>query len=311
LRVGVYQLAFLGTPAHAAVSATVAEIGGSGRGMVNAILRRVAQLVASGPVAWPDRATELSYPGWLVDRLVDDLGAGPAFGALEAMNRSLPVTVRADGYAQDRASQLVAAHVGAVAGERVADVCAAPGGKATAMASSGAWVLAGDVEPGRAGLVRVNADRLRPPGPARAPAGTVAVMAADGRHPPLRPGTFDRVLVDAPCSGLGTLRRRPDARWRIQPEDIDRLAKLQRELLGAALPLVRPGGVVAYSVCTLTEAETIAVDRWLAACHPDWHPLAPPGPPWQPVGRGARLLPQEAGTDGMFLLTVRPPAQAD
>jgi 16S rRNA (cytosine967-C5)-methyltransferase len=103
------------------------------------------------------------------------------------------------------------------------------------------------------------------------------------------------------------LRRRPDARWRAQPGDVPRLATLQRRLIDAALPLVRPGGLLVYSVCTLTLAETAGIDRWLASAHPEAEPvLLELGPSWQRMGRGARLLPQSAGTDGMFVLAVRP-----
>jgi 16S rRNA (cytosine967-C5)-methyltransferase len=132
-------------------------------------------------------------------------------------------------------------------------------------------------------------------------------VQADGRQPPFPDGQFDRVLVDAPCSGLGVLRRRPDARWRVRPEDLPRLQLLQRQLVEAALVQVRPGGLLVYSVCTLTAAETAAIDNWLASAWPDWRPMAPPGPPWEPAGRGARVLPQTAGTDGMFVLGVRAP----
>jgi 16S rRNA (cytosine967-C5)-methyltransferase len=103
------------------------------------------------------------------------------------------------------------------------------------------------------------------------------------------------------------LRRRPDARWRIEPSAVARLARLQRDLLEAAVGLVRPGGTVTYSVCTLTAEETTGVDSWLASAHPDLDPLPPPGEPWRPAGRGALLLPQAAGTDGMFLLQLRRP----
>lgn len=297
LRLGAYQLAFLGTPPHAAVSATVAEVGHRARGLVNAVLRKVA---ADLPPRWPDPPTRLSYPDWIVRRLADDLGPEAAAAALEQMNEVPTVTEREDGYVQDEASQWVAAYVGVQPGERVADVCAAPGGKATAMASVGAGVVtAVDVLAHRAGLVQANVRRLG--------LGNVAVLQADGRQPPFRSASFDRLLVDAPCSGLGVLRRRPDARWRVQPDDVDRLAALQRELLDASLPIVRAGGVLVYSVCTLTSAESIGVDEWLAAEHPEWEPLPPPGPPWEPLGRGARLLPQTAGTDGMYVLGLRAP----
>jgi 16S rRNA (cytosine967-C5)-methyltransferase len=131
---------------------------------------------------------------------------------------------------------------------------------------------------------------------------------ADAARPAFRPGAFDRVLVDAPCSGLGVLRRRPDARWRIQVADVPRLAGLQRRLIEAALPMLRPGGLLVYSVCTLTKAETAGIDRWLATAHPELQPvLLQLAPAWQQVGRGARLLPQTAGTDGMFVLALRVP----
>jgi len=295
LRLGAYQLRFTRVPAHAAVSATVAAAPARARGLVNAVLRRVAE---AGEPAWPSREVELSYPGWIVERLVEDLGADDAWAALERMNVAPPVTERADGYVQDLASQWVADRVGVAAGERVADLCAAPGGKTTAMAAAGAGlVVAGDVRPARAGLVAANAARLG--------AGNVAVMVADGTVPGLRPGSLDRVLVDAPCSGLGVLRRRPDARWRIDPDAPVRLAALARRLLAAAAALVRPGGQLTYSVCTLTRAETVDVDRWAEAELAGFEAVAPPGPPWRPHGRGALLLPQSADTDGMFLLGLR------
>jgi 16S rRNA (cytosine967-C5)-methyltransferase len=140
---------------------------------------------------------------------------------------------------------------------------------------------------------------------ARRLGGDVSVVVGDATAPPLRAGRFDRVLLDAPCSGLGTLRRRADARWRIEADAVDRLAVLQRQLLSAATTLVRPGGTLVYSVCTLTAAEGPEVAASL-----DWAPLDPPGEPWQPWGSGAKLLPQAAGTDGMFLARWRRPADS-
>ncbi len=109
------------------------------------------------------------------------------------------------------------------------------------------------------------------------------------------------MIVDAPCSGLGSLRRRPDLRWRVDAASVQRLADLQRRLLAAAGSLVRPGGSLVYAVCTLTAAESTDIDAWLAHERPDLAPIGPPGGPWQPWGRGAILLPQTAGTDGMCL----------
>src|SRR5204863_7431481 len=115
-------------------------------------------------------------------------------------------------------------------------------------------------------------------------AGTVAVVQADGRRPPIRAGTADRALVDAPCSGLGVLHRRPDARWRHQPGDVDDLVRLHRDLVDGALALLAPGGSLVYSACTLTNAETVGIDDWLAHEHPELPSLPPPAP-WQRHGR--------------------------
>jgi 16S rRNA (cytosine967-C5)-methyltransferase len=293
LRLGAYQLHVLGTPAHAAVSATVDAAPRRSRGLVNAVLRRVA----TAPVEWPSDAVRLSYPDWVVERLRTDLGREEADAALVQMNEPPVVTTRDDGYVQDRASQEVAESVPVRAGERVADLCAAPGGKATLLAGRGATVLASDRSPVRAGLVVDNARTTGHPG--------VHVVVADGRRPPWPPASLDHVLLDAPCSGLGVLRRRPDARWRITAADVDRLAELQRELLGSAAGLVRPGGTLTYSVCTLTRAESAEVDDAFAAGHPDFEPLPGPGGVWRPHGRGSLLLPQAAGTDGMALFRYR------
>jgi 16S rRNA (cytosine967-C5)-methyltransferase len=293
LRMGAYQLACLGTPPHAAVAATVTAAPGRARGLVNAVLRRVA----AAPADWPDVATRLSYPDWIVTRLCADLGEEAGLTALEAMNGPAELVTRPDGYVQDRASQWVAELVEAAEGHRVADLCAAPGGKASAIAGTGARVVALDRRAGRVDLLAGNLARL---GLAH-----VQPVVADGRRPPLRPAAFERVLVDAPCSGLGTLGRHPDARWRVEEDAVDRLAELQVELLDAAAGLVAPGGMVAYSVCTLTDAEGACVDQRVAAAHPELEPLAPPGRPWVPSGRGARLLPQAVGTDGMTLFRYR------
>jgi 16S rRNA (cytosine967-C5)-methyltransferase len=293
LRLGTYQLQELGTPPHAAVSATVAVVDRKVRGFVNAVLRKVA----THPVAadqWPSVAVRLSYPDWIVERLSADVGADEAVAALRTMNEPASATERTDGYVQDQASQWVADLVGAEAGEWIADLCAAPGGKATALAAAGARVVAADNRVGRLGLVRDNAQRL---------GSDLQLLAADAATPPLREGSFDRVLLDAPCSGLGTLRRRADARWRIDADAVVRLAGLQQRMLATAATLVRPGGLLIYSVCTLTAEEGPEVAATLG-----WTAEPPPPAPWRPWGSGAVVLPQAAGTDGMFLARWRRPS---
>jgi 16S rRNA (cytosine967-C5)-methyltransferase len=303
LRLGAYQLALAGTSPHAAVAATVDAAPPRARGLVNAVLRKVASTL---PPSWPNPATELSYPDWIVERLSADIGPAAALGALEEMNRPATATERADGYVQDDASQRVAALVEPDAGDRAGDLCAAPGGKATFLAApppeattSGppSLVVAGDVREPRARVVAANATRLG--------LSNLAALVADGRQVPLRDGALDRALVDAPCSGLGALRRRPDARWRVDPDDVARLVRLQRELLIGARDAVRAGGTLVYSVCTMTAEETLGIDEWLAERHPELVALDRPDRPWAAHGRGALLLPQAAGTDGMYLLRLR------
>jgi 16S rRNA (cytosine967-C5)-methyltransferase len=294
LRLGAYQLEFMRVPAHAAVSQTVAAAPPRARPLVNAVLRRLAACGHPALSEWPSDAVRLSYPDWVVEALVRDLGDDAAMAALEAMNRPGTVSAREDGYIQDRASQWVAAELGSHPGQTVLDLCAAPGGKATVLAATAALVAAMDVRPARAGLVAENVARLG--------LGNVAPLVGDAGRPPFRAGCADRVLVDAPCSGLGVLHRRPDARWRVTLRDVPVLAALQRQILDAAAPLVAPGGLLAYSVCTLTAAETTEVDAWLAASHPELRPVSPPSEPWEPCGRGARLAPGE--TDGMFLVLL-------
>ena len=277
LRIGAFQLAFLDTPAHAAVGATVEAAPRRTSGLCNAVLRKVA---TSLPVTWPSEQVRLSQPDWILELLSADLGPEVAIAALEAMNRSATATVRDDGYVQDRASQWVVDAAAVTIGDLVLDMCAAPGGKATALAAAGARVVAADIRPGRVGLIAENARRL-----ALAP-DSFMVLAADGTAPPLRPAVFDKVLLDAPCSGLGALRRRPDARWRIMPGDIDALASLQRRLIESAIGLVRPGGELIFSVCTLSRAESLDIDDWLSTDHPDLEALDAPGSAWTPLGRG-------------------------
>jgi 16S rRNA (cytosine967-C5)-methyltransferase len=182
---------------------------------------------------------------------------------------------------QDEGSQVAAlALAGALPpGARVLDLCAGPGGKAALLAGVlDGPLVANELHEHRARLVRDNL---------RATAAPHAVtVTGDGRRGPWGAGTFDGVLLDAPCTGLGALRRRPEARWRRTPEDVAPLATLQRELLAAALEAVRPGGVVAYVVC----AETVEV---VASVHAE------------PVVDPRQLWPHREGTDAMFVALLR------
>ncbi len=181
------------------------------------------------------------------------------------------------------------------------DVCAGPGGKAALLAAvrpAGVHLTAADRAPHRAELVRG----------ALAGEDDVEVLVADGREPPWAPGSFDRVLLDAPCTGLGALRRRPEVRWRRTPDDVGPLVELQTALLGSALGSVRPGGVVAYVTCSPHAAETVAVAD-VAAARDDVEvlPVAPLFPDVPGVERGpyGQLWPHRHGTDAMFLALLR------
>ena len=295
LRLGAYQLHWGGVPAHAAVDATVSEAPHRARGLCNAVLRKVANHQPS----WPTAAVEHSYPDWIFDRLVDDLGFQDALEALVSMNRGARAVEREDGYRQDRVSQLVTE----LASENletktglVLDLCAAPGGKATALAANGFDVVAGDISTNRVSLISDNAERLGYQFP---------LVIADGRFPPYRTGCFSGVLIDAPCSGLGVLRRRADARWRITPDALNRLAALQLELLNAAFDLVHKDGVIIYSVCTLTIQETIGVDKALRSLR-NPRSIGPLPAPWRPHGRGGLVLPQDLNSEGMAVFIYRP-----
>jgi 16S rRNA (cytosine967-C5)-methyltransferase len=225
----------------------------------------------------------------------------------------VPAVARGQAHVQDEGSQLVAV---AAAGARLIgrdetwlDLCAGPGGKAALLgclaAERGARVTAVEVAPHRARMVE------------RAVTGLpVDVVMADGRevgsHESLPAGGFDRVLVDAPCTGLGSLRRRPEARWRRQPGDLPPLTRLQRELLTAALRACRPGGVVAYAVCSPHVVETrvtvAEVVRRLGSTveQRDARAALPTQPPELGEGPAVQLWPHRHGTDAMFLALLTP-----
>ncbi|MEU7431570.1 transcription antitermination factor NusB [Streptomyces sioyaensis] len=213
---------------------------------------------------------------------------------------------------QDEGSQLVAlalANAPVEGTDRAwLDGCAGPGGKAALLAAlaaqRGAALLASEKQPHRARLVARALDGN--PGP-------YAVIAADGTRPAWRAGAFDRVLVDVPCTGLGALRRRPEARWRRRPEDLDGFAPLQRELLQQALAAVRVGGVVGYATCSPHPAETRAVvddvlkGRGGAPVAAEWVDARPLMPDVPALGDGpdVQLWPHLHGTDAMYLALLR------
>ena len=295
LRLGAYQWGWGGVPAHAAVHETVSLAPRRVRGFVNAILRRTVEGPPPSDLKWPSLASQLSVPDWIYDLYVDEVGAEAAVASLARMNVPPAPVVRDDGYVQDRASTWVAAAVGAQPGELILDLCAAPGGKATALAAAGATVVAADLRTQRAGLIAENAQRLG------FSSDQLSVIAADGTLPPFAGSQFDAVLLDAPCSGLGALRRRPDSRWRVEPRDVDVLSSLQQALIDSATTLVKPGGRFVYSVCTINASESI--DHGMPS---GWEvDDAPPEGQWQRFGHGWRVLPHDADTDGMVLMRYR------
>jgi 16S rRNA (cytosine967-C5)-methyltransferase len=217
----------------------------------------------------------------------------------------LPAVRSGAAAVQDEGSQLAALLLtrAPLEGEDAAwlDMCAGPGGKAGLLAAvrpEGVRLTAADRAPHRAELV------------AKSLAGEadVEVLAADGTAPPWAPGSFDRVLLDAPCTGLGALRRRPEVRWRRTPADVAPLAELQTELLDSALASVRVGGVVAYVTCSPHTAETTAVvDAAAARDDVEILPVAPLFPEVPGIARGdyGQLWPHRHGTDAMFMALLR------
>ena len=326
------------------------RVGHKPAGFVNAVLRRLAARDLDAWMREIDasQAVRTSHPDWVVVELARALGRPEELEALLAADNERPtvtlvarpglstveelgghplavspLAVELDGGdpgavpavregragVQDAGSQLVAlalsrAHLDGPDG-RWLDLCAGPGGKAALLAAlaagSGARLLAHERQPHRARLVR---QAMR--------ATTGDVLVGDGTRPSWRPGTFDRVLVDAPCSGLGALRRRPESRWRRRASDLDALVPLQRALLAAALESVRPGGVVVYATCSPVVEETAGVVRDVLAGRGDVR-LEPAEPLLPEVTDAAsahlpgavQLWPHRHGTDAMFVAVLR------
>jgi 16S rRNA (cytosine967-C5)-methyltransferase len=285
LRLGAYQLGFTEVATHAAVNETV-ELVRRARleravAFTNAVMRRLSEgiepLLASLREDTPvEAALKHSYPDWVAELWWDEAGRDDALALMRAQNEppervvrvnrrkhdhvegrpdpDLPDALHVDRvdedalasgliWPQSRGSQLAGLVVGAREGERTLDLCAAPGGKATQLAGE---VVAVELHPGRARELEENCRRLG--------ADNVTVVNADATRLPPELTGFDRVLVDAPCSGLGVLAGRPDLRWRAEP-----LPYLQLELLRVAAERAKRGGTIVYSVCTINGAENEAV----------------------------------------------------
>jgi 16S rRNA (cytosine967-C5)-methyltransferase len=283
------------------------------------------ELVESLPEATPhEAALRHSYPDWVAEVWWRDLGADEARALMRAQNEpperavrlnplrrgpvagevdpEIPGALRVERvdecdlaagfvWPQSRGSQLAGLAVGAQDGERVLDLCAAPGGKTTQLAATAAEVVAVEKHPGRAGELEENVTRLG--------AKNVRVVNADALQLPDDLRGFDRVLVDAPCSGLGVLANRPDLRWRARP-----LPELQADLLRAAAERVEPGGAIVYSVCTINADENEAI---VDASGLEVEPLGEEWPQFaHPTRREFLLtLPHVHGTSGFFVARLR------
>jgi 16S rRNA (cytosine967-C5)-methyltransferase len=333
LRLGAYQLAFSEVAAHAAVNESVELVRAVGLEravkFTNAVLRRLTlglrELVEGLPDGDPrEAALRHSYPDWVAEVWWRDLGRDDALALMRAENEApetvvrlnrhrrgpvagepdseIPGALRVDRveecdvavgfvWPQSRGSQLAGLAVGAQEGERVLDLCAAPGGKTTQLSESAEEVVAIEKHEGRARELEQNCKRLG--------AENVRVVHADALALPADLGEFDRVLLDAPCSGLGVLANRPDLRWRGEP-----LPELQRDLLCAAAERVKPGGVITYAVCTINADENEAV---VDASGLEPEPLGEEWPQFAHPRRPEFLLtlPHRHHTSGFFISRLR------
>jgi 16S rRNA (cytosine967-C5)-methyltransferase len=319
LRIGAYQLGYMGSvPAHAAVNESVELVRAAGLeravSFTNAVMRRLGEgidalLQTLGERTAQEAALKHSYPDWVAEVWWREWGAEDALALMRAQNEPPERAVRTpDGplvveempaelieagraWPQSRGSQLAGRAVGVQPGERVLDLCAAPGGKATQLAEIAAEVVAVEKHPGRARELEQNAARLG--------ARNLTVICADALELPSDVAGFDRVLVDAPCSGLGVLNSRPDLRWRAQP-----LPELQVALLRTALERVEPGGRVTFSVCTIHSVENEDV---IAAVGAEAEDLGAEYEEFRHPRHGKFLLtlPHVHGTAGFFVARLR------
>ena len=289
LRMGAYQLHYLRTPAHAAVNDTVAVTPRRASGLVNAVLRKVADVDPQ----WPNEATQFSYPDWIWNLFLETWGP-EGRAALIAMNTPERPQPRSDGYIQGQASRWVSEAVDDASpnGGTIVDLCAAPGGKATACGAAWSEIWANEIDPARARVLREVAEDYRP---------DIQVVVSDGTNTHFDNRFADAVLVDAPCSGLGALGRRSDARWHISKEAITRLASTQNALLEEALRILQPHGVLTYSVCTITQEETCDVAQAFHERHQELRSLDIQGRHWRQYCDGGLVLPHDYQTDGMAI----------
>lgn len=244
LRMGIFQMRYLErVPAHAAVSASVELVKrarkASAAGLLNAVLRKVGR----AEIAWPNREIALSCPEWLLARWERQYGAETAANIACAALRE-PEKYVCEGPAgtriQDIGSQAIVPLLELKPGQRYLDLCAAPGNKTAQALEYGVRAFACDRHWHRLrGLKGLGAE----------------LVVLDGAKPLPFAGQFDRVLVDAPCSGTGTLGRNPEIKWRLRPEDLPDLQHRQKALLANARSVLAPGGLLVYSTCSLESEE--------------------------------------------------------
>lgn len=245
LRMGIFQLRYLDRiPAHAAVAESVELVKGahkrSAAPFVNAVLRKVNR----APVRWPDRAIELSIPAWMLERWERHFGRDVAAGIAQAALAEPEVYTNPDtGRQQDIGAQSIVPLLKIEPGLTVLDLCAAPGNKTAQAIAAGGRVTAGDRYLRRLAEVP----------------GEAARVVLDAAEPLPFSARFDRILIDAPCSGTGTLARNPEIKWRLQASDLPVFQARQRRMLERALPHLRPGGRLVYATCALEEEENEAV----------------------------------------------------
>jgi 16S rRNA (cytosine967-C5)-methyltransferase len=244
LRMGFYQLRYLErVPPHAAVKESVELVKRarktSAASFVNALLRQANR----DPIAWPTREIELSCPEWLLARWEAAYGGETAVAIAQAALREPEKYVRisqAGERIQDIGSQSIVPLLSLAPGQRFLDLCAAPGNKTAQALEAGVHAVASD-------LYFHRLAQLKPLTP--------NLVVLDGTRPLPFARSFDRILVDAPCSGTGTLGRNPEIKWRLKPEDLDDLHARQSALLANALTVLAPGGLLVYSTCSLEPEE--------------------------------------------------------